>query len=522
MPPRLLLAGLVLLPLLSLGPLGFDSCATGLPPPAGRAVGALHLPALHAEPDPVQGGRIVDAAGREVLLRGVNVNAFVDYWAYDPSLFTAYPFTEQDADRIAGLGWNAVRLLLSWSRVEPEPGVYDDAYLDRIAGAVRVLEAHGVYTIIDLHQDAWGPSLAARPGEVCAPGTTPAFGWDGAPAWATLGGDQPRCAPGGIRELSPAVTASFDAFFADAPGAGGIGIRTRYVRMLAHVASRFARDDAVAGYDVMNEPNAFTSPTSLPSFYAAALGAIRGAEDAAGAPPRLVFFEPSALWATLGLTLLQKFTDDTQVVYAPHLYQGGIGGQLSAAPFEQARSEAATLFGGAPVVSGEWGSDPRRAADPSDDYFERHQALQDQYRIGATLWTWHEACGDPHKAADALAGQVPYVWGLFEVDCATNQVLGLREPLVQALRRGYVRAAPGRLDETAWDPVARTLSAQGRDALPGTALAIFWPSGSRRPPRVVDAHGLLGIHTVPTRAGDHYVLGAARGGAWSIELEEQP
>jgi endoglycosylceramidase len=518
---RTMLTLLPLLLALPVGPLGFDSCVTGLRPAAGRAVSTLRLPALHAEPDPVEGGRIVDAAGREILLRGVNVNAFVDYWAYDPNLFTAYPFTEQDADGIAGLGWNAVRLLLSWSRVEPQPGVYDDAYLDRIAAAVRTLEAHGVYTILDLHQDAWGPSLAARPGEVCAPGTPPAFGWDGAPAWATLGGDQPHCAPNGIRELSPAVIASFDAFFADAPGPGGVGIRTRYVRMLAHVATRFARHDAVVGYDVMNEPNAFTSATSLPSFYAAALAAIRSAEHAVGAPHRLVFFEPSALWATFGLTLLQPFTDDTQVVYAPHLYQGGIGGQLSAAPFQQARAEAATLFGGAPVVSGEWGGDPRRAADPTDDYFERHQALQDQYRIGTTLWTWHEACGDPHKAADALAGRIPYVWGLFEVDCATNQVLGLREPLVETLRRAYVRAAPGRLDETTWDPAARTLTASGHDALPGTVLVIFWPSESHRPPRVVDAHGLLGVHAVPTRSGDRHVLGAARGGAWSIELEER-
>ena len=36
--------------------------------------GRLALPALRAEPDPA-GGRIVDTAGREVLLRGVNVNA---------------------------------------------------------------------------------------------------------------------------------------------------------------------------------------------------------------------------------------------------------------------------------------------------------------------------------------------------------------------------------------------------------------------------------------------------------------
>src|SRR6187399_51357 len=51
------------------------------------------LPALHAEPDPVSGGRVVDATGREVLLRGVNVNALVEYWQYG-SFPTTFPLTD--------------------------------------------------------------------------------------------------------------------------------------------------------------------------------------------------------------------------------------------------------------------------------------------------------------------------------------------------------------------------------------------------------------------------------------------
>ncbi|RLB38256.1 MAG: hypothetical protein DRH30_11780 [Deltaproteobacteria bacterium] len=90
------------------------------------------LPPLSAVPD-ADIGRIVDSSGREVLLRGVNVNAHVEYWQYDPELFTTYPFTEEDAYTVAAMGWTMVRLLLSWSRVEPEPGVYGEAYLDEIA-----------------------------------------------------------------------------------------------------------------------------------------------------------------------------------------------------------------------------------------------------------------------------------------------------------------------------------------------------------------------------------------------------
>ena len=244
------------LPLLLLPFLLAPSCGLDVPPPRGRA--SFGLPALHAELDPDDGGRIRDAFGREVLLRGVNVNAFVEYWSYDPTIFTTYPLTPADADRLAGMGWNVVRLLFSWSRAEPEPGVYDEAYLDALERAVRLLESRGLYSILDAHQDAWGPSLAARDDEACTPNATPAFGWDGAPAWATLDAGAPRCVLGGVRELSPAVVTAFDAFWADAPGPGGVGIQTRYVALWRHVAERFADMDAVAGYDVMNEPNALT------------------------------------------------------------------------------------------------------------------------------------------------------------------------------------------------------------------------------------------------------------------------
>src|SRR5215470_6082433 len=153
-------------------------------PSATPTENALRLPDLHGEPDPDAGGRIADAEGREVLLRGVNVNALVEYW--QGSAFpTVFPLTEADADLMASIGWNAVRLLLSWSRVEPQPGAYDAAYLDEVRAAVRLLASRGLYSIIDLHQDAWSATLAARPDEVCLPGFQLALGWDGAPAWAT-------------------------------------------------------------------------------------------------------------------------------------------------------------------------------------------------------------------------------------------------------------------------------------------------------------------------------------------------
>jgi endoglycosylceramidase len=495
-----------------------DGCVPGIPPPHPSF--HFRLPALHAELDPLEGGRIRDAFGREVILRGVNVNAFVDYWSYDPELFTTYPLTPEDADLLAGMGWNMVRLLFSWSRVEPEPGYYDEAYLDELEDAVRLLESRGIYSILDAHQDAWGPSLAADDSEDCPAGVDPAFGWDGAPEWATLAAGEPRCEFGGTRELSPAVIAAFNAFWADAPGPGEVGIQTRYVRMWEHVAARFAGLDAVAGYDVMNEPNAFTFPDPfvvLTEFYERALAGIRAGEVVAGAPRRLFFFEPSILWAGFGVGAPLPFGDD-QMVYAPHIYQGGLDDQtLDDAIFQKARDEGAT-FGGVPVLTGEWGSDPRRAADPGDDYFDRHQSLQDRFRFGATLWTWREACGDPHKAGEVRAGNIPFVWGLFDVDCITNEVLGMREPLTEVMRRPLVRAAPGRLTDVLWDAAARGFVVRGEGAEPWESFIVFYPArpGDRPKPA---SEGLFGVHPRPAAGGGRFFAGYARGGAWELTIE---
>ena len=500
----------------------------GVPPGVGEDRTGIHLPALHAEPDPAAGGRIVDAAGREVILRGVNVNAFVEYWQYSPSRFTTYPFTAADADLLQQMGMNAVRLLISWSRVEPAPGAYDEAYLDGVEQAVGLLESRGIYAIIDLHQDAWGPSLAARPGEDCTGVGEPAFGWDGAPEWATQDGGWPHCVSG-EREFGDAVMAAFQAFWDDAPGppdpggGPGVGIRTRYVRMLQHVAARFAPRDSVAGYDVMNEPNAFYlipgQLAALGALYEAAIPAIRAGEASVGAPPRLVLFEPGITWASTGRGAPKPFAHDDQVVYSPHIYQGGLDSQpLDANVFQKARTEA-VAYGGAPVFVGEWGSGPERAADPSDDYFDKHQALQDQFRFGAALWTWREACGDPHKSADWRAGRIPTVWGFFEVDCATNSIAGRRAPLTGKMTRGLLRAGASPLASVGYDPGARVLSASGTSASAATFVAFLpgpgaplhdgpWLTGSG-----VDAYSFK-----PAPGGGIYVFGWTRPGAWSLSL----
>ncbi len=479
----------------------------------------LRLPDLHAEPDRDAGGRIVDAEGRQVLLRGVNVNALGEYWQ-GGQFPTVFPLTAADADLMAVIGWNTVRLLVSWSRVEPQPGVYDDAYLEQARAAVRLLASRGLDSIIVLHQDAWSATLAAPPDENCMPPAELALGWDGAPAWATLDGDMARCAPAGIRELSPAVQTAFASFFDDAPGPGGVGIRTRYTAMLAHVARVLGPEPGVAGYDLMNEPNAFgeAQNASLSALYADALQAIRAAEREAGSPPRLVVFEPSALWSLTGRGAPPDFARDRDIVYAPHIYTGGISpGTLSAATFQVARDEAKG-FGGAAVLCGEWGGDPRRASDPSDTYFLDHQNLQDQFFFGATLWTWHESCGDPHKQADYRAGRLPYVWGEFEVDCTTNAITGVRQDLIDQLTRAYVRAAPGRLVESRYDAASGAFTARGTAATAEQDVLVFYPASQHGEPTLTTS-GLANLQVILAPGDNLYLVARATGGDWLLATQ---
>lgn len=474
------------------------------------------LPRLKAEPDLVNGGRIVDVKGREVILRGVNVNSLGHYWqgtAKPPTL----PLEAEDPKRIARIGWNLVRLIVSWSRVEPAPGQINTAYLDRVARWVGLLEEEGIYTIIDFHQDAWGPTLAARADEACTPPAQPGFGWDGAPGWATFDDSQPRCFTA-AREVNPAVRAAWTSFFNDRPASDGVGIQTRYVRMLRRVARRFARDTAVAGIDVMNEPNAFgpAQTAQMSHFYERSLKAIRAGEKAGQGFRHLVLFEPGVLWSLTGSGPPDPFDHDRGIVYSPHLYGGSIGatGPPSRTSFETARSEAA-IFGGAPILTGEWGGDPLRADGTSDDYFSTHLSLQDEFLIGSALWTWKQSCGDPHAATHDPDTAPPLPpWSVYRMDCegASNRIVGQYGKLVRDLKRAYVRRAPGRITAISFDLDTGRMLASGRGASRRDgALEVFLPSTSAR-------LNLKGLNRVTTRkVGRGMIVWLTpKGGRWEL------
>ena len=288
------------------------------------------LPALHATRG--DSPAIVDTDGRQVTLRGVNLNSLGDYYQANPNLPTVVPVTETDWAAMEAHGFNVVRLLVSWSSLEPRPGHISRSYLRRVHRAVKAASEHGIYSVIDMHQDAWGKYIASPPGVVCPPGRSPAIGWDGAPEWATITDGADTCTAGS-REDSAAVQRAWDSFYTDRDG-----IMSHLVRVWRAIAREFRDDPAVAGFDLLNEPNHGTSPTfldGLTRYFGRAIDAIRSAEGEHDANHHIVFFETTVF----GVGVPANFTTDENIVFEAHNYGESIGNLPIAALFDYFHSE---------------------------------------------------------------------------------------------------------------------------------------------------------------------------------------
>jgi hypothetical protein len=107
----------------------------------------------HNRPDPtalrfqVRERWIVDEHGRVRLFHGFN------------SVLKGPPFIDSQilnatrAELYRQWGFNVVRLGAMWAGAEPiRQGQYNDTYLQLLKDAVDLMEAHGLYVILDMHQ----------------------------------------------------------------------------------------------------------------------------------------------------------------------------------------------------------------------------------------------------------------------------------------------------------------------------------------------------------------------------------
>jgi endoglycosylceramidase len=255
---------------------------------------------------------IVDAMGREYVLRGVNIG--LEWWGdagrpFDPQLYAEgrcpanlevpsprrwqwkqppvcgvdagkgkwaaddSDLGQNDLAQIRAAGFNVVRLAVSWSLIEPEPGEYSQAYLERIEQVVRWAREQDVWVIIDFHQDSYSYFTSDDNNEQGA-------NLDGAPAWACpvasaysddsiISQFDRTVAAKALGRPIPRGWVAFEWFWQNqipqrAPGtpvslpsgastARVAGLQEHYIKAMAAVVKRFRSDSTVLGYEIMNE-----------------------------------------------------------------------------------------------------------------------------------------------------------------------------------------------------------------------------------------------------------------------------
>jgi endoglycosylceramidase len=401
------------------GPRELDSCAEPAGPFAPLAPRCRQL---------------VDEDGRVVFLRGVNarVEGLFDV-SFDDGRTTLEPippFGPSDATRMRALGLNVLRLPINWSAVEPTdttPSTFSATYLDTLARVVDDCRTAGVYVLIDWHEDAYSKEI----------------GEDGAPLWAIepapttlLEGPLTDL---GERRISAQTGAAFATFFGD--GAAGERLRARFAAAAAHVAERFAGDDAVVGYELYNEPVATDAQVRrLNEDVGAAIRAVDATHP--------IFFEPPVIPRNVTDSAARPAAPFALAgsVYSPHIYtlafiatdaqrQNFTRRTLEESHANAVREAAAW---GSTLFVGEWGYDP--AGIRAEDYYTTQVDLFDEYGESWAYWVWKE--------------QSQGSWGLHDYDAVTDT--WSERPMVRrALSRPRAERIAGWPRAMRYDPVAR-------------------------------------------------------------------
>jgi endoglycosylceramidase len=481
--------------------------------------------------------QVLDRAGRSVLLRGVNVNGLEDYYqANSTPLALDYPVPPSayrrgrcprrdtavesmavcafDAGQLRTFGYDAVRLAVSWSLLEPKPGRINTTYIDRVAQVVGWLQRAGIYSVIDLHQDAWSKYVFTPPGESCPPPLSPVSGAheaDGAPQWASRY-LSPACYFQ-AREVDPAVQEDFQRFWSDTAGPDGVGLQEHYAAAELALARRFHGDRAVAGYDIMNEPSpGLTPPPEMDAsevypFYAKV---VKTVVDGVRGFRQLFFIEPDVTRDVTDQRYAQApwstYSAYRSVVYAPHIYThvftpDGLANDPGAAPlypvsagYASAAADARTLR--TALWDGEFGDD----VDDDNTTLRQHYEQQDALGAGGALWVW-KADGDAKTGFSVLHG--PF---------------GRGTPFpsrVKFTARAYPLYTSGTLTRLAYNPDTATFDVRGVSprrlsrSRAGHATVVWIPPASSGRVRAVGARlrvvalggGAREAYVYPNRAG---------------------
>jgi endoglycosylceramidase len=291
----------------ALGGAGGDSSMLGLHGMVGD-FGSTTSDPSGADSLGTTGSWLTNSDGQVVLLHGLN-----EVYKVAPGEPSASGFGDDDAAFLEANGFNVVRVGVIWSYLEPEPGEFNAAYLASIEQTVQTLGNHGIYSIIDFHQDGYSTE----------------FGGEGAPAWAVQDGGLPNSPDTFPYQIffNPAEQHAWDAFWSNDEAPNDIGLEDNYAQMLEYVGNAFNGNSNVAGFELMNEPSpgastflstllggSFFDSQQLTPFYDQGADAIRAVD-----PTTPIFFEPNVL-SNAGLPTDLGTVNATNTVLSFHDY----------------------------------------------------------------------------------------------------------------------------------------------------------------------------------------------------------
>lgn len=337
-------------------------------------------PALRTDPNAVHvvGTTFRDTQGRQLLFRGYNakVTTLLDV-TFDDGRTPNESFpdlSEAETTRIEQLGWNVLRIPVSWSGLEPQPQQYAQAWMQKLDAVLAMAHEHAFYIIIDMHQDAYSKEI----------------GEDGEPLWAiTPPPTQLLEGPySDARRLTPQVLNAGYSFFADANAMDGRDLQGAYVSAVQQVVQHVVGDPAVLGYEAFNEPVVLDYQL-LDAFHQTFAAGVHAID--ADAP---VLFEPVST---------RNETDDAVVpsspwtsgpgAYAVHIYTGifsmpGVWTATNEDPSilapSMAHADLERAGWGTPMFVTEFGCDQTQPQGPV--WMSDELDLQDQYLTSSTAW----------------------------------------------------------------------------------------------------------------------------------------
>ena len=287
----------------------------------------------------VEGSAIVREDGAAMILRGANL-APLDSSYVDASRYAMY------LDAVGSMGFNVVRLPILWARLEPSVGRYSSGYAESIRRIVNLAGRRGIYVVVDMHQ----------------------LRLDGFPSW--------------ILKRFKTIDEANIGFWNDH------ALQRELIMTWRMLASTLSDEEAMFGYDLLNEPYAGGIPWNefaaiLNDFYSRTISEIRSVDAR-----HSILFEPVEATAILGEHVLLKPEGDN-IIFSPHMYVRGPMEYLQ--NVVQRIHNVSTNAWNIPLWVGEFGG---AAVDIKDqdslDNLAGILSAFDRYKIGWAYWSLGE------------------------------------------------------------------------------------------------------------------------------------